>query len=157
MLIQPCLADHSTEKVLTVLARKRDINRILMPHRMDTLTNEKTLLLVSRSAGFERHDSSSSTPIGEELIRDTSDNLDAILEDDYRADDSSLAPQVGAHGSYKFSMHVLILPSICVLKKQTKGGLPPDKLQQWVTPPDPLTAHEAGYLEKVKSTEERVV
>lgn len=119
-MIQPCLADHSTEKILKVLARKRDINRILMPHNMDMLTDERTLLDVSGSAAFERHDTGSATPTGEKHIRDTSDNLDAIREVDYQADDSSLAPQVGAHGSYSFSMHPLTLPSNSRVIKQRK-------------------------------------
>ncbi len=116
------MADQSTEKVLKVLARKRDINRILMPHRMDTLTNEKTLLSVSRSDAFEHHDISSATPAGEKLIRDTGDNLDAIREVDYRADDTASAPQVrvGAHGSYSFSMHVPTLPRNCALKNSER-------------------------------------
>jgi len=101
LLIRPCLADRSTEKVLKVLARKKDVNK-KMPRRMDTLTNEKTLLSVSGSATSERHDGSGATPTGEKPIRDTSDNLDAIGEVDYKADDSALpvTPQVGAHGSY---------------------------------------------------------
>ena len=87
-----------------------------MPHHMDTLTNESTLLSASRSAAFECHDSSSATPTGEKLIRDTSENLDAIREVDYQVDDNALTPQVGAHDSYSSSMHVLTLPPICVLK-----------------------------------------
>jgi len=83
-----------------------------MPHRMDTLTNEKTLLSVSRSAEL----SSSATPTGEGPIRDTKDNLDAIQEVGYQASDSALSPPVGEHGSYSFSMHVLTLPPICVLR-----------------------------------------
>ena len=82
-----------------------------MPHRMDTLTNEKTLLSVSRSAEL----SSSATPTGEGPIRDTKDNLDAIQEVGYQANDDALAPPVvGAHGSYSFSMHALNLsPHLC--------------------------------------------
>jgi hypothetical protein len=82
---------------------------------MDTLTNEDTLLSLSRGPAFERHDSSGAMPAGKKLIRETSDNLDAIREVDYQADDSALAPQVGAHGSYSFFMHVLTLPpNLCV-------------------------------------------
>lgn len=77
---------------------------------MDTLTNEQALLSVSRGAPFEHHHSSSATPTGEKPIRDTSDNLDAIREVDHQADDSALFPQVGAHGSYSFSLHLLTLP-----------------------------------------------
>jgi hypothetical protein len=65
-----------------------------MPHRiirMDMLTNQKKLLSVSSEA-FE--------------IQEV---------DHYQAGDSALAPQVGAHGSYSFSMHVLTVSPICVL------------------------------------------
>ena len=86
--MRPCPADHCTEKVLKVLARKKDIsNRKLVPRRMDTLTNEEALLSVSRSAA---------TPTSERPIHDTSDNLDTIPEVDYKADDSGLVPPVGA-------------------------------------------------------------
>jgi len=64
---------------------------------METLTNEEALLSASRGAAFERHDNSSATPTVEKLIR--SDNLDAIQEVDFQADDNA-ALQVGAHGSY---------------------------------------------------------
>ena len=87
---------------------------------MDMLTNEEALLSVSRSAAFESHDSSSATPIGEELIRDTSDNLVAIQEVDYPGYYSSLSPQVGTHGSYS-SMHVLTIPPTCVLRNNERG------------------------------------
>jgi len=80
---------------------------------MDTLTNEKTLLSVSslRSAVTNSRDSISATPTGEKPIRDTGDNLDAIREVGYQAEDSALVPpsQVGARSSYSFSMHVLTL------------------------------------------------
>ena len=72
---------------------------------MHALTNEEALLLASRSAA---------APTGEELIHDTSDNSGTILEVDHNADDSVSGPQVGAHGSYNFSMHVLTIPpSVC--------------------------------------------
>ena len=78
--------------MLKVLARKKDdMDGILMPRRMDTLTDEDALLSVSRGAA---------TPTGGKLICDTSDNLDVIREVDNQAGDSALAPQVGAHGSY---------------------------------------------------------
>ena len=82
---------------------------------MDSLTNEDTLLSVSRmpraseSAVSERHDSRGATPTGEKPALDTSDNLDGIQEVDYKADDGALAPQGGAHPSYSFSVHVLTL------------------------------------------------
>jgi hypothetical protein len=89
---------------------------------MDMLTNKQTLLSVSRSAAFEHHDSSSATPTGEKSICDTSDNLDAIWVVDHQADDSALAPQVGAHGSYSFSMHPLTLPpNLCVIKQRKRN------------------------------------
>jgi hypothetical protein len=78
---------------------------------MDTLTNEEALLSVSRSAV---------TLTGEKPIRDTSDDLDAIREVDYQADDNALASQVGEHGSYSFSMHVLNLPPRLYIKKQRR-------------------------------------
>jgi hypothetical protein len=70
---------------------------------MDTLTNEEALLLVSKSAA---------TPTGEKLIRDSSDNLGTIREVNHKTDDSALSPQVGAHDSYSFSMHVLTFPPV---------------------------------------------
>jgi hypothetical protein len=160
LLIRPCLADHSAEKVLKVLARKTDINRI-MPRRMETLTKEEALLSVSKSAA---------TPTGEKPTRDAGDDLDAIQEVNYKADDSAIVPQVGAHGSYNFSMHVLTLPPICVLKTETareepqvlvppedgrKAGsengskvspdLTREKLREWLAPPDPLTTHKDAH------------
>jgi hypothetical protein len=123
---------------------------------MDSLTNEETLLSVSRNAAFE-------TPTREKLIGDVSDNLDAGVE--LQANDGALAPHVGGHGSYSFSMHVLTLPTTCLLKEKfqapgllddeckagSKNGnkvslnLPPDKLQKWLAPPNPLTAHKAAH------------
>lgn len=82
---------------------------------MDALTHEETLLSVSS----ECHDSSSATPVREEPIRDTSDNLDAIWEVDYQADDIPLAAIPGAHGSYG-SIHLLTFPPIYVLKSSVR-------------------------------------
>jgi hypothetical protein len=126
-------------------------------HHMHKLTNEDALRSVSRSAA---------APTGEKLISDTNDNLGTILEVDHKADDSVLDPQVGAHGSYSFSMHVLTIPPICVLKeakeeskdplappedeniagskngsKRSPQDLPADKLKQWLSPPNPLINH----------------
>jgi hypothetical protein len=128
---------------------------------MNTLTKEEALLSVSKSAA---------TPTGEKPTRDTGDDLDAIQEVDYKADDSAMVPQVGAHGSYNFSMHVLTLPPICVSKSETakekpqvlvspedgrKAGsengskvsldLTREKLREWLAPPDPLTTHKDAH------------
>ena len=141
-MIPPCLADHGTERVLKALARKKDINRILMPGhiiRMDMLTNQQNLLSVSRSEEFE--------------IQDI---------DHYQTGDSALAPQVGAHGSYSFFVHVLTLPPfVCYKTAKEKSNfkdlappeddhsasldLPPYMLQQWLTPPNPLIDHGAAH------------
>lgn len=89
---------------------------------MDTLTNEDNLLSVSRSTEPKPNGSSSETPTGEKLIRGTSDNFDTIQEVkvNYQADNSALATQAGAHGSYRFFMHVLTLPPICALKRNPR-------------------------------------
>ena len=79
---------------------------------MDTLTNEEALQVLSASR-------SAPTPTGRKLIHDISDNLDAIREGDDHADDA-IASEVGAHGSYSFSMHVLTLPPFCVLKNSER-------------------------------------
>ena len=109
----PFLADDSTAKVIKVLARKKDLNsRVLGPRRMDSLTNEKTLLSVSRIAAFPGLDSISETPIREKPIHDTGDKKDANQEIGFEADDGVLTvPQVGANGSYGSSIHVLTVPS----------------------------------------------
>jgi hypothetical protein len=135
-------------------------------HRMHVLTNEDALLSASRSAA---------ALTGEELIRDTNDNSGTILEVDRNADDSVSGPQVGAHGSYSFSMHVLTIPPICVLKEAkekskdllappedenragSKNGskvslldLPSDKLKQWLSPPNHLVDHVDAHPETGK-------
>jgi hypothetical protein len=92
---------------------------------MDSLTNEDTLLSVSRMprvSASERHDSRSATPTGEKPILDTSDNLDAIQEVKYKADDGASAPQGGAHRSYSISVHVLIFPPICEYEREIRGS-----------------------------------
>ena len=98
-------------------------------HHMHTLTNEDALRSASRSAA---------APTGEKVVRDTNDNSGTILEVDDMADDSVSGPRVGAHGSYSFSMHVLTLPPICVLKEAKEL---PDNLRQWLGPPNPLNDH----------------
>jgi hypothetical protein len=84
---------------------------------MDTLTNEKNYFR-SQEARHSNATTVAAQRRPERSPSDTSDNLDAIQEVDYQVDDSSLAPQVGAHGSYSFSMHVLTLPPICVLQRK---------------------------------------
>lgn len=86
---------------------------------MDSLTNEDTLLSVSRmprasesAASERRNDSRGATPTGENPTHDTSDNLDGIQEVDHQADDGALAPQGGAHPSCSFFVHVLTLPRV---------------------------------------------
>ncbi|KAI0262687.1 hypothetical protein BGY98DRAFT_1104080 [Russula aff. rugulosa BPL654] len=84
------------KKVLKVLARKKDINRIRTPHRLlHSRTNEDALLSVSKSAA---------TPTGEKLIRDTNDMIRGV---------GHKASQVEAKDL-------------------------PDKLRQWLSPPNPL-------------------
>jgi hypothetical protein len=127
---------------------------------MDTLAKEEALLSVSRSAAM---------PTGDKPTGDTSDNLDAIRKVDHQVDDGAMAPQVGAHGLYNFSMHVLTLPPICVSetareksqdlvfpedgrKAESKNGskvslgLSLDELQKWLAPPPvSLTTHGAVH------------
>jgi hypothetical protein len=126
---------------------------------MDTLAKEEALLSVSRSAAM---------PTGDKPTGDTSDNLDAIRKVDHQVDDGVMAPQVGARGSYNFSMHVLTLPAICVLKTarensqdvvspeggrkaESKNGskvspdLTPKELQEWLDPPDCLTTRKDAH------------
>ena len=130
---------------------------------MHALTNEDALLSASRSAA---------APTGKKVIRDTNDSSGTILGVDHKADDS-VSGQVGAHGSYSFSMDVLTIPPICVLKdakdakekskdppalpedKITAGSkngskvlpldLPLDELKQWLNPPNPLIDHVVAH------------
>ncbi|KAF8493459.1 hypothetical protein F5888DRAFT_1926975 [Russula emetica] len=139
------MRERPIKRALKVLARKKDVKRILIPHRMDTLTNEDTLLSLSRNPAFERRDSSSATPAGEKLIRETSDNLDAIREVDYQADDSALAPQVETAKEKSKDP----APPEAGSKDESKVSpdLTPGKLREWLAPPEHITAHEAAHPE----------
>jgi hypothetical protein len=80
LLIRPCKADHTTEKLLKVLARRKFGNKNLVPGLMDPLTNEDAFLSVSKGG-----------------VAATAEKSDAIPVGDNKTD--VLAPQIGAHGS----------------------------------------------------------
>jgi hypothetical protein len=123
------LADYSLEKkVLKVLARKKTVKKI--PRRLNTLTDEETLLSMSRSSEVIRRDSSNAleTQIGEP-IHDGDENLGVIQEVGPHVDDG----QPGAHGSRGFSMHVpTLFPLAVCLKRQNQPRV-------WHTPNRALT------------------
>jgi len=88
------MREKPIKKVLKVLARKKDVNRILMSHRVDTLTNEIFFNFRSQEAWHSNATTVAAQRRPERSPSDTTDNLDAIQEVDCQADDSSLAPQV---------------------------------------------------------------
>ncbi|KAF8493463.1 hypothetical protein F5888DRAFT_1926981 [Russula emetica] len=127
------------KRALKVLARKKDVKRILKPHRMDMLTNEKALLSVSTPA----------TPTGEKVIHDTSDKLDAIQEVEYQAVDSTLGPQVETAKEKSKDPAPPEGDRKAGSKDESKVSpdFTPGKLREWLAPPEHITAHEAAHPE----------
>jgi hypothetical protein len=145
------LADHSTEKILMGLVRKKDVvtsNKIPDLQVMDSLTHEDSLLTVSRSSDVSR----GATPIGE-LIRDAGSNLGVIQEDDLHVSNSEILAQTGALGSHSYSIHVPTrFPPFCALKYQEaepRVWTPlklTAKVETWLYRINTGTGYESGSL-----------